>query len=121
MFPDVDSHYFGVLVDPDLPDGDQTRETLPDGTLGPTRQLGFAKHAIPGANRVQNSSVGQINTYGTEEELDNGEQQEEAAVSILLNHPVMSKLFDLIFQESDAPGNSSNAGAAGRAVGRRNP
>jgi hypothetical protein len=120
-FNSVDLGYFGVLSDPNFPDGMALQETLANGTKGPFRQLGFAKIADAALGQVRNATQAEIDLFQVERLLDDEELREETAVDFILSHPVMKRVFELVLEEVDAPGRSSTAGAAGRARGRRNP
>lgn len=120
-FNSVDLGYFGVLSDPNFPDGMETQEILGDGTKGPLRQLGFAKLADAATNQVRNATQAEIDLFDAERVLDDEELREETAVDFILTHPTMKRVFELLLEEVNAPGQSSTAGAAGRARGRRNP
>lgn len=94
-FSEVDSDFFGVLVDPGLADGDQTREITegPNGVpiLGPKRQLGFAKFADVGANIVRNATQAEIDAWHAAAQADSQAQDARDARQVLQNHPVLAR------------------------------
>ena len=91
-FTEADTTYFGVLTNPSFPDGTDTRERLPDGNLGPARQLGFAKIAIPGTNTVRNATQAEIDAWAAAEQEDEDLQDAADADSLFMTHPQFRKV-----------------------------
>jgi len=91
-FSDADVLFFGVAISPATPDGTLTRENLPDGTLGPLRQLGFAKHYVSGTNTVRNATQLEIDTYAAAELDDDNQQDAIRAKDLLDTHPQFRKI-----------------------------
>jgi len=91
-FDTRDPTIWGVLTDPTLPDGDSVRETRPDGTLGPLRQLGFAKLAITGSNTCRNATRPEIDAFEPSELDDENTQDAAQAIDLFQAHPKFRKI-----------------------------
>jgi hypothetical protein len=96
-FDDRDPTYWGVLTDPDFPDGSgPVREVLPDGSWGDLRQLGFAKIAEPGTGAngtVRLATQPEIDAWtGTYQAYEN-KQDETRVKDWVENHPQFRKFF----------------------------
>jgi hypothetical protein len=98
VFNEVNATYFGYLIDPSLPDGVQNRELLPDGTLGPVRELGFQKIAIPASDLVRNATQGEIDNFESFKVDDDNIQDATAATSFLNSHKRFRKIFKAILK-----------------------
>lgn len=96
-FSDRNPTYWGVLTDPNLPDGNQVRDVSvePPGAL---RVVGFAKIAEPGVNTVRNATQGEINSFDAAEIDDENNQDAEQTVNLLRDHPQFRKFTKLIFK-----------------------
>lgn len=92
VFPHINITVFEYLIDPSLPDGTQNLERL-DDILGPSRQLGFQKIAIPASNLVRNATQEEIDTFAGFELEDNNQLDANGAVAFLENHPRFRKIF----------------------------
>lgn len=99
-FADRNPTYWGVLTDPELPDGHQTREVI-GGVLGPLRALGFAKIAIVGSNTARNATAEEIAGWAVAEDDDTKRQDADRAQQ-LLDHPQFGKLFAAILKEVES-------------------
>ena len=108
-FIDRDTTYWGVLTDPPRPDGDVVRESLPDGTLGPLRVLGFAK--INDAGTVRNATQPEIDTWQALEDEDENLQDADDASSFIDTHPRYRKVFKALLKRIIAENNTTNAKA----------
>ena len=95
-FADRNQTYWGVITDPSLPDGNQVRETLSDGTLGPLRVLGFAK--IREGTTVRNATQGEINTFAGFETTDINILDATRATELGETHPQFRKLFKAVLK-----------------------
>ena len=84
-FSEIDPTYWGVLTDPDLPDGTEVRSDT-DGLLGALRELGYAKIAIPASNLVRNATQIEIDTFAALETEDIKLQDAAGATSFLETH-----------------------------------
>lgn len=91
LFSSSDPVYWGVLTDPSLPDGNIVRETLPDGTLGPLRQLGFAKIADVGGSEVRDAIQSEIDTFAGFQTTDENLQDRDEARDFTDVHPRFRK------------------------------
>ena len=91
-FSDRDPNYWGVLTNPSTPDGTEAREMLPDGTLGPLRELGFAKFAVVASNIARNATEAEIATYLPAEEEDTKQQDAAQAGVMTDTHPMWRKV-----------------------------
>lgn len=72
QFPD--NQFYGMLIDPNLPNGDVTRDE--EGNL---RVLGFAKFADVGANTVRNATQAEIDQFIIAEQEDEKDIDTERA------------------------------------------
>lgn len=86
-WPDRNTTYWGVLTDPSLPDGDQTRDID-----GPLRELGFAKFADVGGNTVRNAIQAEIDAFAPAQSDDEDLQDAAGASALFLTHPRNRKL-----------------------------
>lgn len=86
-WPDIDTTYFGVLIDPTFPDG----TAILDGT-GAARVLGFAKFADVGGAEVRNAIQAEIDAFDPAETADENLQDAAGAEDLFLNHPRFRKL-----------------------------
>lgn len=98
LFTDRDVTFFGVLTAPSVPDGTAVREDLGDGTLGPLRQFGFAKIAIPGSNTVQNATQPEIDAFGAPQIDDDNQQDADRAADLGDVHPQFRKVIKAILK-----------------------
>ena len=91
MWPQVDTRFFGVAIDPLTPDGDKVfDDSTPIG--GPRRVLGWAKHYDAVTNTVRNSLQVEINSYAAGEQADRAKLDAGSAKEIAKTHPVYRKL-----------------------------
>jgi hypothetical protein len=90
-FAERNTARFGVLTDPALPDGTLVRSSA-NGTLGPLRQLGLAKIAVPGSNTVRNATQVEIDAFAAAEVDDENSLDAEAAIALLETHPQFRKM-----------------------------
>lgn len=97
-FSDRDPIYFGVLTDPVLPDGAAVRQTLPDGTLGPMRVLGYAKIAVPGTNTVRSATQAEIDDWAAAETADENAQDAARVAELFQTHPQWRKAFKALLK-----------------------
>jgi hypothetical protein len=88
-FSDADATKFGVLTDPNLPDGTETRDTSGED-LGPPRQLGFAK--VWDTVDVRNATQGEIDGFQAAEDDDDADLDVLDAVQLLDAHPLFRRL-----------------------------
>ena len=84
-WPQMDSTYWGVLIDPTLTDGTAVRD--PSGAY---RVLGYAK--INDAGTVRNATQGEIDTFEPAQTEDEDLQDAAGAVGLFHNHPRWRKL-----------------------------
>jgi hypothetical protein len=92
-FAERDPAIFGVVTDPVLPDGTAVRPTNPDGTLGPLRVLGFAKHYIGVGQDIRNATQGEIDTYAAAEAQDEKVLDAARVAHLFETHPQWRKAF----------------------------
>lgn len=97
-FADRDPAYFGVLVDPLLPDGADVRERLADGTLGPLRVVGFAKFAVPASNTVRNATLFEIDSFAVAEASDDNALDAARVGELFSTHPQWRKAFKALLK-----------------------
>lgn len=97
-FVDVDTTYFTIFTDPAFPDGTQLREELPDGSDGPLRQLGYAKHFVAGT--VRNSTQVEIDSYASFEATDTDLQDASRAADLGDTDPIWRKLIKAIVKQT---------------------
>ena len=86
---------FAVLTDPLLPDGSDIREPTDD--LGPPREFGFAKIAVPASNLVRNATQDEIDEFPDFEEEDKKELHVEQANVLLKDHPHFGRINDAVW------------------------
>ena len=98
MFDHINTDYFGYLIDPDLPDGENNRNKLPDGTLGPLRELGAQKIAIPSAALVRDAEQSEIDGFEAYKIEDENLQDATGAADFLQNHKRFRKIFKAILK-----------------------
>ena len=91
-FADRDTNFWGILTDPDLPDGSDVRELLADGTWGPLRVLGYAKIAESGINTARNAIQAEIDTFAPAQNDDENQMDAAGAVDLFEQHPRFRKL-----------------------------
>lgn len=96
-FADRDATYWGVLVDPSLPDGDTVRDQSGEHP-GPLRELGFAKIALPGSNLIRNATQPEIDTFPSLEGEDEKDEDAQEVKKWALENPRFRKLTALIFK-----------------------
>ena len=112
-FSDRNPTYWGVITDPILPDGSAVRETLSDGTLGPLRMLGYAKHYPGTGTTISNATQAQIDGYGAAETLDENAQDADRVEGLFTLHPQWRKAFKAllkrIIQVTNAQATQHNA------------
>ncbi len=88
LFADRNVAYWGVLTDPPLPDGTDTRNpTDPNVEL---RVLGFAK--IWDGSNVRNATQAEIDTFPIAEDADGKLQDKDSAIDLFQNHPRFRKM-----------------------------
>jgi len=92
MWPDIDTNYWGVAVDINIPDGADVREVLPTGRLGNFRVLGFSKIYEPSTNTVRNATQAEIDAFEPFEQEDENIQDADGAKEFLTTHPRFRKL-----------------------------
>lgn len=97
IFPHINPAYFGYLIDPSLPDGTSNRQ-LVENTLGPTRQLGFQKIAIPASDLVRNATQGEIDSFAGFELEDDNQLDATGATAFLETHPRFRKIFKALLK-----------------------
>lgn len=102
-FADRNQTYWGVLTDPTLPDGNQCREVLQDGTLGPLRTLGFAKIRV--GTTVRNATQGEIDTFAALETADENSQDATEVIAWFDTHPRFRKAFKAMVKRVIAENN----------------
>ena len=78
IFDRINTDLFGYLVDPSFPDGTVNRE-VSQSIMGPLRELGYQKIAIPGSDLVRNATQGEIDGFEAKE--------------FLITHPRFRKIF----------------------------
>lgn len=88
----VDAEFYGVLIDPDAPDGTDIRERLPMRKFGPMRVFGFAKKALPAQNRIRNATQAEINAFDTQEGVDEQKLDTKQAKRQLDEHPYLGRM-----------------------------
>jgi hypothetical protein len=93
LFADRNTTYWGVITDPVLPDGHAVRATNPDGTMGPLRVFGYAKHYPLTGTTISNATQGQIDTYAAKEADDEQQQDADQVVILFETHPRWRKAF----------------------------
>lgn len=87
----------GVAIDPLTPDGDKVRDD--SGIIsGPMRILGLAKHYDLATNTVRNSVQAEIDTYQTNEDDDEANDDAKQAQDLLKTHPLWRKMFGLVIK-----------------------
>ena len=104
-FADRDPAYFGVLTDPVTPNGTAVRETT-DGMLGPMRQFGFAKIAIPALNTALNALQAEISTFAAAEASDDSALDATAAQRWIDTPPRYRKVFKALLKRLVAETNA---------------
>lgn len=97
-FAERDPAFWGVLVDPLLPDGTDVRAKLDDGLQGPLRVLGLAKIALAGSNTVRNATQPEIDGFAVAEQADEAAMDAEDARRFF-DHPRFGKVFDALLEE----------------------
>ena len=107
-FAEVDSDFFGVLVDPDAPDGTDIRERRPNKKFGPDRQFGFAKKALPGQNRIRNATQAEIDAFDDQEGIDEQKQDVKQAKIQIDEHPYLGRLLRAVIRQIMAHVQSNN-------------
>ncbi len=105
-FSDRDTAFFGVLIDPPRPDGDVVRETLPDGTLGPMRTLGFAK--INDTGTVRNATQPEIDAFAAPETDDGNQLDASQAQGLIDLHPLWRKIWKAVLKRVISENNTTN-------------
>lgn len=90
-FPHINVTYFGQLTDPSFPDGIQNR-SLVDGVIGPARELGYQKIAIPSASEVRNATQQEIDGFEALKVEDDNILDADGASSFLSVHPRFRKI-----------------------------
>ena len=98
MFDNINGDYFGYLTDPSLPDGTHNREILQDGILGPLRELGFQKIAIPSASEDRNSTQLEIDGFEAFKVEDDNLQDATGAADFIQKHPRFRKIFKALLK-----------------------
>lgn len=109
LFADRDQARWGVLTDPALPDGRDTREVNGDGTLGPLRALGFSKVAVLGSNTVRNATGPEIATFAPAQAADEAAQDVAEAGRMLTAHPRFRRLLKAMLKRIIAENNAQAA------------
>jgi len=98
VFDNINGDYYGYLTDPDLPDGTNNRNILPDGTLGPLREAGAQKIAIPSAALVRDAEQFEIDGFEAYKIDDDNLQDATGAADFLENHKRFRKIFKAILK-----------------------
>ncbi len=97
LFDDRDTTFFGVLTDPDFPDGTgPVRELLPDDSWGDLRVLGYAKIAEPGTGAngtVRLATQPEIDGFAALETDDTNQMDANRVSDWVDNHPQFRKFF----------------------------
>jgi hypothetical protein len=86
-FSEVNTTYYGVLTNPDLPDGAEIRD--PSGTA---RILGYAKFAEPSGPTVRNADQTELDNFPVAQAEDENLQDSAGAKDFLNSHPRWRKL-----------------------------
>ena len=97
-FADRDPAFFGVVTDPVLPDGNTVRALNPDGTMGPLRVLGFAKHYVGIGQDIRNATQGEIDTYAAKELTDDKQLDALRVGELFSVHPQWRKAFKALLK-----------------------
>lgn len=92
IFDRINTDLFGYLVDPSFPDGTVNRE-VSQSIMGPLRELGYQKIAIPGSDLVRNATQGEIDGFEAFKVEDDNLQDEIGAKAFLITHPRFRKIF----------------------------
>lgn len=90
-FSDRDTDFWDVLTNPNLPDGDETRDMSTD-PIGPLRVFGFSKIAVPGTNTIRNATQIEIDTFALAELDDDNQQDADGATFLLQSHPQLRRI-----------------------------
>jgi hypothetical protein len=93
-FTDVNAALFGVLVDPDLPDGPDNIDVNADHPE--TRVLGFQKIADPDLNLVRNATQEEIDSFENAETIDHDIMDKVFAKVFMNDHPRFKKLMKAV-------------------------
>jgi len=93
IFDRVNNDLFGYMIDPSFPDGTDNREMLQSSVMGPLRELGYQKIAIPGSDLVRNATQGEIDGFEAFKIDDDNLQDEVGAKQFLITHPRFRKIF----------------------------
>ena len=91
-FADRDSAVFGVLTNPTLNDGNQVREELANGDVGPLRVLGFAQISNVGGNSAANATQGEIDGFNASQVDDESQLDADRAADLSDIHPHFRRL-----------------------------
>lgn len=97
-FSDRNPAYWGVVTDPILPDGSVVRVSLPDGTLGPMRVLGVAKHYVGIGQEIRNATQAEIDTYAAAAAEDEQRQDADRVGQLFETHPQWRKVFKALIK-----------------------
>lgn len=97
-FADRDLAYFGVITDPVLPDGNTVRAINPDGTMGPLRVLGYAKHYVGIGQDIRNATQAEIDGYAAAEAQDDKAQDVDRVGQLFEQHPQWRKAFKALLK-----------------------
>jgi len=86
-----DPTFWGVVVNPPIPDGIVIRQPLPDGSSGPSRVLGLAK--IHDNGTIRNATQPEINGFQAFEDEDENIMDGAQAKFLLRDNPLFRKAF----------------------------
>jgi hypothetical protein len=92
-FADRNPAYWGVITDPVLTDGTTVRAINPDGTMGPLRVFGLAKHYVGVGQDIRNATQAEIDTYAAKELADERQQDADQVAVLFEQHPRWRKAF----------------------------
>jgi len=90
QFTDINPMHFAVLVDPDLPDGNETVNKTSDNPQ--PRELGYAKIADPESNLVRDADQAEIDNMIQAQIEDDDVMDKLFARAFMNDHPRFKKL-----------------------------
>ena len=111
-FTDSDVLFWGVLINPSRPDGDDVVDES-EVLRGPFRELGFAKIADVGTNIVRNATQIEIDTFQASQDDDEAIEGENRARDLIENHPHFRRAFIAVMAAAEEvlpPGQRRNKG-----------
>lgn len=97
-FSDRNPAYWGVITDPVLPDGNTVRAMNPDGTMGPLRVFGYAKHYVGIGQDIRNATQAEIDGYAAAELADEKAQDADQVGVLFGTHPRWRKVFKALLK-----------------------